>query len=181
MRSISELYLSFLMVRNFMFNSLRFALPSDAKKLHQLIVELAIYEKEPDAVELTVDTLYQQLSSIENPFQVILAEQASKKEETKEIIGFALFFFNYSTWKGTKVLFLEDLFVTERARGQGVGGALMRELASIALEMKCTRFEWSVLKWNQGAIKFYEELGAVRKEEWVGYRLDEEALLKLVL
>ena len=158
-----------------MLNSLRYAKPSDAEDLHKLIVELAIFEHEPNAVELSIEQLREQLSDENSIFKAVLAEiQTSSVKPQAKIVGFALFFFNYSTWKGRKGLYLEDLFVSEGFRGRGIGKALMLFLAKVAKLQGCSRFEWSVLKWNQSAISFYEHLGAIRMEEWVGYRLNEE-------
>ena len=94
-------------------------------------------------------------------------------------LGFAVYFFNYSTWQGRHGLYLEDLYVTPESRGQGAGKALLRQLARIAVERDCGRFEWSVLDWNAPSIAFYESLGAEPQNEWVRYRLTGEALLKL--
>ena len=177
----SDLYLSFKGARNFMLNSLRYAKPSDAEDLHRLIVELAVFELEPDAVELSVEQLKEQLSDEKSLFKAVLAEvETTSMKDPIKIVGFALFFFNYSTWKGRKGLYLEDLFVSEDFRGLGIGKALMLFLAEIAKSEGCARFEWSVLKWNQPAISFYEHLGAVRMEEWVGYRLNEQEINKIL-
>jgi GNAT superfamily N-acetyltransferase len=94
-------------------------------------------------------------------------------------VGFAVYFFNYSTWLGRNGLYLEDLYVTPEARGCGAGKALLKHLARIAVDRGCGRFEWSVLDWNEPAIKFYESLGARPQSEWVGYRLTGRALLDL--
>ncbi|MBM73881.1 MAG: GNAT family N-acetyltransferase [Proteobacteria bacterium] len=166
-----------------MLNSLRYATADDAERLHQLIVDLAIFEKEPDAVELSVEQLKEQLSDSRSVFKAIVAECIDESSHSKAsliIVGFALFFYNYSTWKGKKGLYLEDLFVLEQFRGKGIGKALMYRLATIAKEEDCARFEWSVLKWNQSAISFYEHLDAVRMDDWVGYRLDENGILKFL-
>jgi len=105
--------------------------------------------------------------------EAVLAEQAG------EPIGFALFFHNFSTWAGRRGLYLEDLYVTPAARGQGAGAALLRHLAGIAVARDCARFEWSVLDWNAEAIAFYRAMGAVGQEEWTVQRVDGDALLRL--
>lgn len=88
-----------------------------------------------------------------------------------------MYFFNYSTWQGRRGLYLEDLYVSPEYRGSGAGKALLRHLARIAVTGGCGRFEWSVLDWNEPAIKFYESIGAKAKSEWVGYQLAGEALV----
>jgi GNAT superfamily N-acetyltransferase len=91
-------------------------------------------------------------------------------------VGFAVYFFNYSTWLGRNGLYLEDLFVRPHARGQGAGLALLRYLARLAVEQGCGRFEWSVLDWNQPAIDFYRAAGARPMDQWTVYRMDGQAL-----
>ena len=135
-----------------------------------MIVALAIYEKEPQAVETTPQIICEQLSSPQQPFQCILAET----EET--IVGFALYFYNYSTWKGKKGIYLEDLFVVPEFRKKGIALALMQRLAEIAIQEQCARIDWSVLRWNQLAIDFYKKLGASEMTEWIGYRLEGEEI-----
>ncbi|WP_312361104.1 GNAT family N-acetyltransferase, partial [Stutzerimonas balearica] len=90
--------------------------------------------------------------------------------------GYAVYFFNYSTWLGKHGLYLEDLYVTPQQRGVGAGKALLRYLAKLAVARGCGRFEWSVLDWNQPAIDFYESIGARPQNEWIGYRLAGDAL-----
>ncbi len=150
--------------------TLRFATAADAKTLHRFIVDLATFEREPDAVEATPESLAAQLDSAPAPFQCLLAE------DDGEALGFALFFHNYSTWRGRPGLYLEDLFVPERHRGRGVGSALLTRLAAIAVERGCARMEWAVLDWNETAMDFYAGLGAVKQGDWVIHRLTGEAL-----
>ncbi len=100
-------------------------------------------------------------------------------ERDSTAIGFAVYFFNYSTWQGRNGLYLEDLYVDPAARGSGAGKALLQHLARTAVDKDCGRFEWSVLDWNQPAIDFYESLGALPQGEWVRYRLTGDALLRL--
>lgn len=97
-------------------------------------------------------------------------------EQGGQVLGFAVYFFNYSTWLGRNGLYLEDLFVRPQARGQGAGLALLRHLAQLAVDKDCGRFEWSVLDWNQPAIEFYQGVGARPMEGWTVYRLDGERL-----
>ena len=91
-------------------------------------------------------------------------------------VGFAVYFFSYSTWLGKYGIYLEDLYVSLDERGKGAGKALLKELAKIAVEKNCGRLEWSVLDWNQPSIDFYEAMGAKPKDGWTVYRLDGEAL-----
>lgn len=144
---------------------LRTANPSDAETIHRLITELAIYEREPDAVEVTVDELREQLASSAPPFECVLAERDG------EPLGFALFFQTYSTWRGRPGMHLEDLFVPERHRGRGVGRALLEHLIEVARARGYGRVEWAVLDWNTDAIGFYEHLGARPHTGWTAYRL----------
>lgn len=153
--------------------SIRSAVPDDAATIHAFICGLAEYEREPEAVEVSIDDLKQQLDSDRPPFECLLAEHDGQAR------GFALFFHNYSTWRGRPGIYLEDLFVPPEYRGQGVGFALLKRLATIALERDCKRMEWSVLDWNQPAIDFYESLGAKGMDGWRLFRLTAEPLRKL--
>jgi GNAT superfamily N-acetyltransferase len=152
---------------------LRFAEPADAATIHRLIVALASYEREPTAVVVTVDELAAQLASRPPPFECLLAEEGG------EARGFALFFHNYSTWRGRRGIWLEDLFVPVEHRGRGIGKLLLRELARIAVDRGCVRLEWAVLDWNQPAIDFYRSLGATPLSEWTLFRLSDAALAAL--
>lgn len=153
--------------------TLRPAGPDDAGVIHGFIVELATYEHAPDAVEVTPATLREQLASPTPPFECVLAELAGRP------VGFAVFFPNYSTWRGRRGLYLEDLFVTERARGRGIGRALLRHVCRLARERGCARVEWAVLDWNAPAIGFYRSLGAIALDEWTVYRLTDRALARM--
>ncbi|MBX7082538.1 MAG: GNAT family N-acetyltransferase [Nannocystaceae bacterium] len=152
---------------------IRPATPDDAATIVALIRELAVYEREPDAVELTVPQLREQLAASTPPFECVLAEHDG------DPVGFALFFHNYSTWRGRPGLYLEDLYVTPAARGAGVGKALLQHLAQLAVQRGCARFEWAVLDWNEPAIGFYRRLGAEPLDAWTVYRLSGEALARL--
>ena len=142
----------------------------DVDHIMTFIQELAEYEREPDAVIATHDDLHRALFN-ENPnvFAVVCWEGGSP-------IGFALYFFNFSTWLGRNGLYLEDLYVTPSHRGKGAGKQLLSHLANIAVKKGCGRFEWSVLDWNQPAIEFYESFGAKPQSEWTTYRLTGKAL-----
>ncbi len=153
--------------------SIRSAVPDDAAVIHRFISELAEYEREPDAVEATPASLRAQLESPKPPFECLIAERDGQP------VGFALFFQSYSTWRGRPGLYLEDLFVPPSERGKGVGKALLRRLAAIAVQRGYGRMEWAVLDWNQTAIDFYESLGAEPLDEWTVYRLTGGALSAL--
>lgn len=152
---------------------LRFAGPADAPLVHALICELAEYEREPDAVQATPEALRAQLASDAPPFECLLAYVGD------DAAGFALFFHNYSTWRGRRGVHLEDLFVRPTWRRRGVGLALLRELARLAVERGCARVEWAVLDWNTPAVEFYRALGALPLDQWTTFRLSDGALSAL--
>ncbi|HWU71012.1 MAG TPA: GNAT family N-acetyltransferase [Pseudoxanthomonas sp.] len=152
---------------------LRPATRADIPLILELIHALAEYEREPDAVEATGDLLEEQLFGERPGAEVIIAEIDGQGA------GFALFFHTFSTWRGRRGLYLEDLFVRPEFRGLGLGRALMIHLAKLAVQRGCGRFEWSVLDWNTPAIDFYRSLGAVGMDEWTVQRLDGEGLLAL--
>jgi GNAT superfamily N-acetyltransferase len=149
---------------------IRPATPADVPAIAQLIRDLAEYEKLAHEVRLDETQLREHLFGARRFVEALVAE------EQGEVIGFALFFHNYSTFLGKPGLYLEDLFVKPARRGGGHGKALLRELARIAVERGCGRLEWSVLNWNEPAIRFYEALGAAPMKEWTVYRLTGEAL-----
>lgn len=150
--------------------SIRPASAADAALILHFIRELAIYEKAEDQVEATAETLASSLFGPGSPSRALICEQDG------EAVGFAVYFFNYSTWQAKKGLYLEDLFVLPTARGQGAGKRLLQHLAGIAVQEGCGRFEWSVLDWNQPAIDFYDSIGARPQAEWVRYRMTGAAL-----
>ena len=153
--------------------TIRTAGPDDADTIYEFIVALAVYEKEADAVEATAESLRQQMHAAVPPFECLILEDAGEPR------GFALFFHNYSTWRGAQGLYLEDLFVPSEFRGKGYGKKLLRSLARIAVERGCPRMEWQVLDWNEPAISFYESIGADVKRDWFPCRLDGSALQSL--
>jgi len=153
--------------------TLRAAKPGDARLIHRFVCELALYEREPQAVEVTPEILQVQLETEPPPFECLIAEL------TGEPAGFALFFHNYSTWKGRRGIWLEDLYVSERYRRRGVGAALFEGVSRLAVERGCGRLEWAVLDWNRPAIDFYEGLGASALREWSIFRLTGDALESL--
>ena len=153
--------------------AIRAATVADAATILRLIRELAAYEREPDAVELTLPVLQAQLGAERPPFECVIAEL------DHEPVGFALFFPNYSTWRGCVGLHLEDLYVMPAARGCGLGKALLAHLAKLAVARGYARLEWSVLDWNTPAVEFYRGLGAEPLSEWTGYRLTGATLAQL--
>ncbi len=144
---------------------------NDTSTIARFVMELAIYEKAADEVRATeqdfLDTLF-----CESPQVFALLAQTGA-----EPVGFAVYFFSYSTWLGKHGIYLEDLYVTPESRGQGAGKALLQELAKIAVAKQCGRVEWSVLDWNEPSIKFYESIGAEPKDGWTVYRLADQTLL----
>ena len=152
--------------------AIRPATPDDVALILGLVRELAVYEREPDAVVATEAMLHKAL------FETRVAESLIAELDGKPV-GFALFFHNFSTWTGKPGIYLEDLYVTPDARGAGAGKALLRHLAGIALDRDCGRFEWSVLDWNTPAIDFYRAMGAEAMEEWTVQRVSGDALRKL--
>src|SRR5262249_40016308 len=149
------------------------ALPRDIKTIVRLIRALADYEKLSHEVRLDESRLQEHLFGARSYAEVLLAEENGK------VVGFALFFHNYSTFVGRPGIYLEDLFLEPAHRGQGHGKALLVELARLAVERDCGRVEWAVLNWNEPAIQFYRSIGAVPMAEWQTYRLIGDALVAL--
>jgi GNAT superfamily N-acetyltransferase len=151
---------------------IRKATSNDASLILKFITDLAIYEKAESEVLATESdiekSVFGETSTVEGLICLF----------NDEPIGFAVYFFNYSTWLGKYGLFLEDLYVSPESRSVGAGKALLKHLAQLAIEKDCGRFEWNVLDWNEPAIKFYQSIGAKPQDEWIGYRLDGEALKK---
>lgn len=147
---------------------------ADVPLIRQLILELAEYERaRPGEAPVTEKDLDDTLFGERPAAEVIIAYLDS------EPVGFALFFHNYSTWLGKRGIYLEDLFVRPPARKHGVGFALLRELARIAVERNCGRVEWAVLTWNELAINFYKRIGARPQDEWTTFRLTGDPLRQL--
>lgn len=150
---------------------IRPAQPADAATILRLITDLAIYEREPDAVTATEADIRDSLFAEHPRVFALVCEQGDAG-----VIGFAMYFYNYSTWLGRHGIYLEDLYVTPQARGNGAGKALLKAVARIARDEGCGRYEWSVLDWNTPAIEFYRACGARPLDEWIGYRMDRAAL-----
>jgi GNAT superfamily N-acetyltransferase len=145
----------------------------DVPVILELIRDLATYERAPDEVVASGEQLVDVLFGARPAAEVLLAF------EEKSAVGFAVYFYNFSTWLGRPGLYLEDLFIKPEKRGKGYGRALLVELAKIARDRGCGRMEWAVLDWNEPAIKFYRALGAKPMDEWTVFRLTREGIAKL--
>jgi GNAT superfamily N-acetyltransferase len=154
------------------------ATEADVPIIFEMIRGLAEYEKLSHAVTATEEQLRRTLFG-PNPAAEVLLAYEGVDGEAGECEGFALFFSNYSTFLAKPGIYLEDLFVKPHARGCGLGLALLKELARIAVERGCGRVEWSVLDWNEPSIGFYKKLGAVPLDEWTVFRLTGDALESL--
>jgi GNAT superfamily N-acetyltransferase len=152
---------------------IRQAQSQDASLIVHFIRELAEYERAPEEAVATADDILRDGFSGQPKFHVVIAEWDG------EPAGFALYFYNYSTWQGRAGLYLEDLFVRPSYRRRGIGKALLVHLARVAAEEGCGRYQWQVLDWNTPSIQFYESLGAKVMKEWLTMRVTGEALKKL--
>jgi GNAT superfamily N-acetyltransferase len=150
---------------------IREATLNDADLLLTFIKELAIYEKAEDEVLATVDTIKDTMFSENTHVHGLICELDGVA------IGSAIYFYNYSTWLAKSGLYLEDLYVTPEHRGIGAGVKLLKTMAKIAVDNDCARFEWSCLDWNKPSRDFYQAIGAVSQDEWVGYRMTGKTLL----
>lgn len=148
---------------------IRAAVPTDMPAVLGLITELAVFEREPEAVVVTVNDLLRDGFGDHPLFHAFVAEQDSK------IVGMALYYYRYSTWKG-KTIHLEDLIVTENLRGTGLGMALYTEIIRQGKRDKVRRIEWNVLDWNTPAIDFYEKTGANVLPDWRVAQMDEHGI-----
>ena len=152
---------------------IRSATVADVPAILELIRALATYERAPNEVTATEKGLTEVLFGKKPAAEVLLAF------ENDIVVGFAVFFHNFSTWLGRPGLYLEDLFVRPEDRGKGYGRALLVALAKVARERSCGRMEWAVLDWNEPAIEFYRKLGAKPMEEWTVFRLTRDGIAKL--
>jgi len=153
--------------------TIRPAAIGDVPTILGLIRELATYERAPHEVSATEQQLVDVLFGEKPAAEVLLAF------ENENAVGFAVYFFNFSTWLGRPGLYLEDLFVRPEQRGKGYGRALLVELAKIARDRGCGRMEWAVLDWNEPAIDFYRKLGAKPMDEWTVFRLTGDGIERL--
>jgi GNAT superfamily N-acetyltransferase len=145
----------------------------DVSIILELIRDLATYEHAPNEVTATEEQLVDVLFGERPAAEVLLVFEGQSP------VGFAVFFYNFSTWLGRPGLYLEDLFVKPEKRGKGYGRALLIELAKIARDRSCGRMEWAVLDWNESAIKFYRALGAKPMHEWTVFRLTRDGIASL--
>ncbi len=152
---------------------IREARDEDVAAILELIQGLAEYEHLADRVTATENRIRETLFGARPVAEALLAEVGD------ETVGLAIFFTNYSTFLAKPGIYLEDLFVKAHARGRGVGRALLKRIAQMAVERECGRLEWAVLDWNEPSIQFYESLGAVAMKDWTVYRLTDEALTRL--
>ncbi|MBN3810379.1 GNAT family N-acetyltransferase [Paraburkholderia sp. Ac-20347] len=155
--------------------TIRAATASDASAMHALMYQLAEFEKLTHLFTGTPELLADALFGAHPAAEALVADDAGK------IVGYALFFHNYSTFLGRRGLYLEDLYIEPTQRGTGLGTAMLRKLAAIAVERQCARFEWSVLDWNEPAIRFYEKMGATVFPDWRVVRVTGDALDKLAV
>jgi GNAT superfamily N-acetyltransferase len=152
---------------------IRPANPDDCSVLFDLIRELAIYERLEDHLVVTPDDLQRNLFGPRPYAEAMIAEAEGAAA------GYALFFHNFSTFRGQPGLYLEDVFVKPAFRGRGIGKALLKTVAALARERRCGRMEWMVLDWNESAIDFYRALGASSLSEWSVFRLADDYLDRL--
>ena len=152
---------------------IRAATPLDVPTILGLVRELAEFERAPDEVVTTEASLHEALFGDHPAAEAIVAEADGI------VVGMAVFYHNFSTWTGVRGIWLDDLYVTPAARARGVGKALLRHLARIAVARGCARFEWWVLDWNSRAIEFYRAVGAEAMDEWTVQRVSGDALLRL--
>ncbi len=145
---------------------------NDSALILDFIKKLAGYEKKPDEVTATQEDISEVL------FKKKIAE-AIIAELDDIPVGFAIFFYNFSTFKGKPGIYIEDLFVNSEHRGKGIGKVLFSYIADLAVKRSCGRVEWSVLHWNEPSINFYKRLGAQPKDEWIIYKLSDEALQRV--
>ena len=178
----------------------REATPEDVAQMHQMINELAEYEKAPDEVIATEHHLMKALfgrdfSSVEYDQHDSISPSGSANtphgqpavyafviedpNDSDQLAGMAIWFLNYSTWDGTHGVYLEDLYVRPQFRGQGMGKALMKRLAQVCIDNDYSRFQWWVLDWNQPAIEVYRAMGAKAMDEWTVYRVSGQELKDL--
>jgi GNAT superfamily N-acetyltransferase len=161
------------MMREYVDFQIRPACVQDVPVILELIRDLATYERAPEEVVATEEQLVDVLFGERPVAEVLLAFEGESP------VGFAIYFYNFSTWLGRPGLYLEDLFVKPEKRGKGYGRALLVDLAKIARDRGCGRMEWAVLDWNEPAIEFYRALGAKPMNEWTVFRLTRDGIARL--
>jgi len=143
---------------------IREARPEDVKAIHGLIVDLAIYEKAPNEVEVTVAELTDDGFGPNPAYRCIVAEKG------QEVVGFALYYIRYSTWKG-RCVYLEDFLVKDKLRGQGIGDLIFKEMLAICKKLNVRLMTWQVLDWNETAIRFYDKYNSIYDGEWLNGKI----------
>lgn len=159
--------------------TIRKAEKSDLPQAYQLICELALFEKAPQEVTLTLEQFEKDGFGI-NPLYYLNVAEITLPDDSKEIAGMALFFFSYSTWKG-KIVYLDDVIVTERHRSRGIGKLLIDSVFRFAKEHQAKQVRWHVLDWNTPAINFYQQLGMSLEPEWITCKYSEKQILSYEL
>ncbi|MEA2096210.1 MAG: GNAT family N-acetyltransferase [Candidatus Cloacimonadota bacterium] len=149
---------------------IRVATIEDSSLILNFVKELAKFERAASEVSATIEDIQRSIFGTDSSVNALICSINNKP------IGFAVYFYNYSTWQGKNGLYLEDIYITPKYRGRGAGKELIKYLAKIAVSKDCGRFELSVLDWNESAIEFYESFGAKPQNEWIIYRLDRKAL-----
>ena len=152
---------------------IRYATKEDVPRIHQLIKDLAEYEKAPLEAKATLEQIEESLFS-QHP-----VAYCHVAEDNGLVVGISIWFLNYSTWVGKPGIYLEDLYIDPAHRGKGFGLAFLKELAKICIERDYERLQWWVLDWNEPSIEFYKSLGAVPMYEWTVFRVSGEAPKKL--
>ena len=152
---------------------IREATVEDSSLILNFVKELAKFERAASEVSATSEDIQRSIFGVNSSVHALICSINNKP------IGFAVYFYNYSTWLGKNGLYLEDIYITPKYRGKGAGKMLFNHIAKIAALKDCGRFEWSVLNWNRSAIEFYESFCAKPQSEWIIYRLDGEALRDL--
>jgi len=158
--------------------TVRPAMPHDVDRIDALVRELAVYEREPDAVEATPSDFAEAFFG-ENPLVHCLVAEVTRDDGRSDIVGMAVWFQTFSTWRGRHGIWLEDLFVQPDSRGLGIGRALLEALAAECVARGHARLEWAVLDWNEPAHDFYRSLGARPQDEWTVWRIDRDQLDEL--
>ena len=149
---------------------IREATIEDSSLIVQFVKELAAFERAPSEATVTVEDIQKSIFAADSNVHALFCCI------NEEPVGFAVYFYNYSTWLGKNGLYLEDIYISPKYRGRGAGKMLLKHIAKIAVSNDCGRFELSVLDWNEPAIKFYESIGAKPQSEWIVYRLEGEAI-----